>query len=162
MKCKFKLKCNVYHIITRVMSSIGWLVDLYSWQEFGILYCGVRYAHWGEGGEVRYASLESPMGMKCYRSHFLSLGIWGWVANPLPFCLIFPPTAYFQCTQYNRVCWGDKWYSNLESNFSLTGIWTPGSHSLTTILLSTSSDWGLIDALIVNYYYSSTIKLSGD
>ena len=37
---------------------------------------------------------EATMGMKCHQLHFLSLGIRGRVASPLPRCLIFTLTIY--------------------------------------------------------------------
>jgi len=41
-------------------------------------------------GPVPFSDPRAAMGMKCYKLRFLSLGIWGLVASPLPRRLIFP------------------------------------------------------------------------
>ena len=39
---------------------------------------------------------QAAMSVKCQQLHFLSLGILGWVASPLPHCMIFPQTVHSQ------------------------------------------------------------------
>ena len=47
--------------------------------------------------------LKGVVGIKCLRLHFLSLGILGQVASPLPRRLVFPLTLYGRYTRHSRV-----------------------------------------------------------
>lgn len=82
---------------------------------------------------VPYPSLRSSLKDEALATLFLSIGIWWRAANPLPRCLVFPPTLYSQCALYSWVASGMQMQQFNKSSNHDTNAYTSKTGSKSNI-----------------------------
>jgi len=102
---------------------------------------------------VSSASLMAAISMKCYQFHFLSLGIGGRVASPLPHRLIFPRSLYSSWPSWLGVQVGGAEISGLDLN-------PEPLESIMPTSLTTATPLNLLSNTSLSFIHTFTVSVT--